>query len=80
MFLKNLTLTVLFPTDFISQFVSTRSCSADVRTMLEKVITLFIKTQPRGLLHTLNTDTVTYKETSGFFFSLRHEVTVAYTL
>lgn len=33
-----------------------------------KGITLFIKIQPRGLLHTLNTDTVTYKEKSGFFF------------
>lgn len=65
--LNNLALYVLSPTDSSSQFVSTESCSADLRT-------LFIKTQPRGLLHTLNTDTVTYKEVCLFFLftSLSH--------
>lgn len=32
-----------------------------------KGVTLFIKTQPRGLLHTLNINTVTYRDKSGFF-------------
>lgn len=38
---------------------------------VRKGVTLFIKIQPRGLLHTLNTDTVTHNEKSGFF-SLCH--------
>lgn len=58
----------------ISQMISLASLSPHTQLFnrsqdnVGKGITLFIKIQPRGLLHTLNTNTVTYKEKSGFFF------------